>query len=258
MPKQHQQIAVTDDLKNFFQGIGEESIKVYSSKPDLFQGTVRTITALDTARSIELNGQTFKELQTTVPDRWAYTLAALEKTLNNIASVDTTNATAKADIIIGSVTILKDVPVTTLLALERYCKQLRSIVQPMPTLKPGVAWIPDPNRGKYVFTTKHAAKSHKTEKTVEIIIAVQATDKFPAQIEKIPRDKNIANVEDIEFSGCVSSADKQSLLERITLLEAAVKEARTRANDCEATPLIIGPAISKYLQFDAPAEEVVS
>ena len=247
MSKLHQLIAVQADSDAKTKAILDESAKVFSSKSDLFWGSVKTVKAFDQARSQELDSTEYKERATTVPDRLEYSFKTIAENLNVIAQIDATNAKARADLVIDGKTILKDVPAVTLLALEREGKKWLEMIRHAPTLPSGIAWEPAPQEGKHVFVTKHPTVNKRTEKVSTPVVLYAATKEHPAQVKENIINIPVADITETTYSGMISSADKAALLERVEKLIRAAKEARTRANDAEVIPIKIGEEISSFI-----------
>lgn len=153
------------------------------------------------------------------------------------ASKDWTNCNAKADVLVNGEVFLKDVPVPYLLFLEKELHDLHTFVEKIVELDPGETWTLDTNSGQY---RSEPVKTSKTKKTQRPIVLYDATEHHPAQTQLITEDVVVGHWTTTKFSGAIPRARKKVLLERIALLEDAVKFAREQANAIEATEPKIG------------------
>lgn len=248
MPKLHELLAVITDRTNVFKAVAIETARVFTSKPDLFLGTVKTTKAFDDSRSQQIDGTEYKELVTTVPERWNYTLRNLTDEMNVSGSIDLTNCKAKADLVVDGIVLAKDVPVATLLTVESKAKHLMEILKGAPTLQAGIAWDPAKDKGEHVFVSRHPVVRKKTEKVMTPVVLYAATDKHPAQVKEVVNDVPVGDITETSYSGMVSSAWKNEQLEKLQKLAEAAKQARMQANDCEVVKSTIGDVLNNFLK----------
>jgi hypothetical protein len=111
----------------------------------------------------------------------------------------------------------------------------------MPTLNAAVTWNSDHDSGrKGSWVVAEPEIKTKTEKVMTPVILVQATDKHPAQVEKVTVDKTVGTFTIIQQCGAATSAQKAEVLTILDDLISEVKQARMRANRVEAATDTIG------------------
>jgi hypothetical protein len=169
------------------------------------------------------------------------------KYLDAVLQKESTNQSAKADLIVDGKTIAKDIPATFLLGLETKIKMWKQMLEAVPTLQPGLAWAHDEVLGRHVYATKNPEELAKTKKTLRYQIMVPATDKHPAQVEKWNEDVPVGKYIIRKWCGMLSPAEKSDLLARLDKLSHGVKQARQRANCQEVVPINIGQSLIDFL-----------
>jgi hypothetical protein len=143
------------------------------------------------------------------------------------ATQDAGNQQAAADVVVDDVVVLKAVPVTTLLYLDKHVNDLYTFVEKLPTPDPGQVWTRDPNAGVLRTAPK---ESVRTNKEPTVIVKYDATDKHPAQTELFTKDVPVGTWTQTLFSGALPADTKAQWLDRIGKLQAAIKTAREEAN----------------------------
>jgi hypothetical protein len=66
---------------------------------------------------------------------------------NLVFTQDTGNQSARADIVVDGKVVLANVPVTSLLFLDKQVNDLETFVSKLPTPDPAEEWTHDPNTG---------------------------------------------------------------------------------------------------------------
>jgi len=234
MPKLHELLAVESDLKNQFDKILQETIVTFTKKQDHFMGVHKTLKMIDDNRAHEEEAATqYKELDDTVDGKLDYTWKYVSKYINAIHQKESTNQTAKADLVVEGKVLAKDLPATLLLSMESKLKFLRGVYEKIPTLQPGVKWVPDPQRGKGVFQAEPPEMTHKTEKDLKSKTLFEGNKEHPPQIEKWMESFVVGTYTKDMWSGMYSPAKKSEVLGRLDTLIQSIKKARMRANDTE-------------------------
>ncbi|QIG72841.1 hypothetical protein EVB97_295 [Rhizobium phage RHph_Y65] len=233
MGKLHEILAVEGDLVGVAKKVTEEAIATFSKRADHFSETT-TEQKYFADDEQHLNTSESKAMVTTVPAKLKYVVDPIAKFFDAYYSKEATNQIAKADIEVKGTTLFTDVPATVLLGMETKLRELRKVYESIPTLAPGVFWEKDVNREAGVYRAREPEVRFVTKKTVRPITLSPATDKHPAQIEKVNEDLPVAKKTITTWSSMMSSADKSKVLERIDTLIRAVKTARQRANGTEA------------------------
>jgi hypothetical protein len=242
--KMHELLAAESSVSTVYNTMHEETMSVLG-KPDHFTRATTTKTFFNDEDS-KLNTQETKDNVTTVADRLKYFFNnAFVRYFDLLAAKDKTNQVAQADLVLKGETIAQNVPATLLLTLENRLNNLRSMLLSAPTLRPGPEWQWDET--ERMFKTKEPQVSFATKKTIRPIILHPATDKHPAQVDKISEDIPVAKVEKLEWSGNLTSGEKSDMLGRLDELVLAIKEARQRANNAEVVQERIGQKFADYI-----------
>jgi hypothetical protein len=168
----------------------------------------------------------------------------LTRNFDVTATQETANATAKADVVVDGKAVLKNVPVTYLLFLEKQLVDIGTFVGKIPVLDPAVTWNQDADNGGYrsapVATTR-------TKKVMRNWVRAEATDRHPAQVDVFNEDVIVGTWTKIDFSGAVPATRKAELAGRVDALLRAVKFAREEANSTEVTDVEVGSKVFSYL-----------
>lgn len=251
MPKLNQIIAIEKGVKSrTYAGI--TALNKLVQKPDLFNGFVKNYAKKDE------DGEDLPAERKRVQYNSVDVLRDVERQMSEIMQVtarkDWTNTAAFASVKIGTNVILKDVPITFLLFLEKALTDLRTFVGNLPTLDESETWIKDNNLGLF---RSEMIKTHRTKKMQKPIVLYDATTEHPAQTQLITEDVIVGFWEQVKHSGAISQPRKKELVERIEKLYVAVKEAREEANlTDEVSAPNIGESIFAYLMDAPPAPEV--
>lgn len=147
------------------------------------------------------------------------------------AVMDWTNQHARADIVIWSgdepVVLLREVPVSYLMFLEKQLVHLDHLIRKLPTLDPTEDWGFDPTQDVY---RSEPVGTVKTKKIRRNHVLAPATDRHPAQVEVYTEDEPIGTWTTVKFSGAIPAARVTKMLARVKTLTEAVKFAREKAN----------------------------
>ena len=176
-----------------------------------------------------------------VLDRVAASLADL---FDVTATKDWANCTARADVVIEGRTLVKDVPATYLLFLEKQLSDLHTFITKMTELDPGSDWSTDPGTGLYKTDT---TLTQRTKKVQRAITLYEATKEHPAQTQLITEDVVAGTWVTVKYSGAMPAPRKKQLLNRIEKLTNAVKFAREQANASEAPEKKLGKEVFDFL-----------
>jgi hypothetical protein len=185
-----------------------------------------------------------KLVQFTVRDSIRGVVATLTELFDVVATQDFANCQARAKVAVDNVTVLKDVPVTTLLFLEKQLVDLHTFVEKLPTLDPGEAWSYNPDVDHY------ASESYQTTKTKKVLknhVKAEATKEHPAQVETYTEDVIVGYWTTVKFSGAIPARERNEILDRVRKLQEAVKSAREEANGMEVELKKIGSAVWQYV-----------
>ncbi len=170
------------------------------------------------------------------------------------AAMDWSNQHARADVVLLSgsepVTLLKDVPVTYLMFLEKSLVNIETVIRNLPTLDPTERWEYDASIDGYRSAPVGTVKTKKVRRNH---VLAPATDRHPAQVESYTEDEPIGVWSTTKFSGALPAKRVNNLLNRVTALLTAVKFAREQANLEEVMDPRPGKIVFQYLFAPDPA-----
>ena len=246
----HELLAIENDLKVEKEKSSKSLIGIFKNEKPSFEGRTRRLEIFDEKRKLEeAAGIENIELDTTVPRE----LATMSKPFIRYWDVkyqqEISNQKAIANIEIDGKVFIENVPVKFLLSMEEELKQLRKVYEAAPTLPPGFDWTPDNQKGEDIFKLNEPIIKQKGEKVLDFVVAVKATDKFPAQIKERTIDRQIGKYIDNFWSGAITPAKKLKLLSRIDIISRAIKQARQRANTQEVSTQTIGKDIFDFINI---------
>lgn len=241
----HELLAVEGDLDGQHKRILSETEVTFNKKAELFQGSHRKL------EMFEDDGinypEEFKKVDTTVQDKLDYMEKTVVRYWDAMLQKEATNQVATADLIIDGEVIAEALPATFLLGLESRLKTLRAVYEHIPTLAPGVNWIPDETQGNGIYKIDKPLEKLKTETIIEPVVLYEATKEHPAQVKESSKTKNVGKYITNVWSGMISPAEKSLKLSRIDTLIRAVKKARQRANTTEVNKRQVGKKLFDYI-----------
>jgi hypothetical protein len=212
-------------------------------KTELVVGFNKTYQPMDTEK-----GEQFPPESKKVTIRVAEAIESARQQLTRLfdvtATKDRSNNDAVADVIVGGVTILTCVPITTLLFLEKQLVDLRTFVAKLPVLDAADEWKWSDQQNLYATD---AVKTVKTKKVEKVIVKYEATKEHPAQTEIRPEDMTIGYWSTIKYSGALPATAVKGFVKRVEELQEAVKVAREAANNINATDVKVGSSVLSYV-----------
>lgn len=241
MPKLNQIIAVANGKKSRVQSaLTQFYHKIQKGEP--FSGIARTYRPKDDEGE-QLPDESHR-VQWRIKDMLQEVGEVLRDLFDVVATLDNTNCTAAADVMVEGRTIVADVPVTHLLFLEKQLVDLHTLVSKLPTLILGEEWHYSEEADCYATTP---SESTRTKKTPRNHVLAEATKEHPAQVQMYHEDVLVGYWETTKFSGGIPEADRNAMLERVRLLQDAVKKAREEANSIEVRESKTGKAVLDYV-----------
>jgi hypothetical protein len=242
MTKLNQVIAVEKGIKSRAHGIISDLYKAIQ-KPDLFNGLVRTYLKKDDDGE-DLPSEK-KHIQYRVPDILATIRISQSELFDITAQKDAANAVAKAAVLVDGKEVLAELPVTTLLFLEKQITDLRTFFETIPVLDGAENWQFDENLGDY---KTEPVQTHRTKKVVRPLVLYHATAEHPAQTQIVQEDVIAGFWSTVKLSAAMPKPAKEKMVSRLEKLLIGIKEARERANDVDAgRKVAVGSAIFHYL-----------
>src|SRR5262245_53780353 len=160
MPKLNQIIAITAGKKSHAHKAITEAYQGLQ-KSTLLEGISRTYKPRDDEG--EQLPPEKKLVQLKVKDAIRAVTAALTELYDVVATQDAANSQAKANVTVDGSVILRDVPVTTLLFLEKQLVDLHTFVEKLPTLDPGESWAYKADVDQW------ASEAYQTTKTKKVL-----------------------------------------------------------------------------------------
>jgi hypothetical protein len=157
---------------------------------------------------------------------------------------DTGNQLAKADILVDGKAVLKGVPVTNLLFLEKQVNDVETFIAKLPTPDPAEEWTYDPAIG---LLRGRPNQSVRTKKEPTRFEKAPATKEHPAQVEILYIDIPVGTWTKIQYSGALPADEKNAILARLRKLKDAIKVAREQANLTETEPRKAGDSLFAYI-----------
>jgi hypothetical protein len=231
MSKLHELLAVDANLKGQAQKCRTELQSTLEKKRHLFAQKLVTFTPLAEGAPAETREQS--DIQTTVKKEVEWLSNIIKKAVDASYAIDIANTTAKADVVLeDGTTLLKDVPATALLQLEKRVKEISEFIHTIPTLDPAKGFEPDTSREAGIYKAREVLKS-STQKVQEPLTLSPATKEHPAQVQLVTKDVKVGTIQELEWSSLITPALKADLLERSEALFRAITQARSRANDIE-------------------------
>lgn len=199
-------------------------------KSDLFQGLTRTYQPRD--EEGEALPPERKEVQQRVSDVRAEADQALRKLWEVVSIQDQANCEAKADIVVDGRVLAGQVPVTTLMYLEKQLKDIQAFFAKLPTLDPADRWAFNTDTGLY---ETEPVQTVRTKKVPKSHVLYPATDKHPAQVQAYTEDVQIGTWTAVKHSGAITPREKEKMQARVADVIDAVRKAREKANEAEVT-----------------------
>jgi hypothetical protein len=243
--KLHQLLAILTSAKN-----GADAIKteIYHTiqKSALFSGISRTYSPTDSEAFVYPSEST--SVQKSAPDLINQFFQGYQELWDLAATQDWANTEAKANVVVDGETILRDVPVTHLLYLEKQVlTDAKTFLSKIPILDGDKTWVYDSNRSAYVTLPRQSVKTKKVSKA---IVLYEATKEHPAQVKEVTEDIVEGTWTTIDLSGALPAETVKALQTRVAKLLKAVVIAREEANALEVTPKTTFAPIFGYLTND--------
>jgi hypothetical protein len=141
--------------------------------------------------------------------------------------------------------IIKGLPATSLLELEKRMVEIQALVNAIPTLDPAKGFVVDPHKAG-TYKAREITKERK-KKTNAVLVMYQATKEHPAQTQLVSEDIPVGKIREFEWSGLITPAEKADMINRVEILSRAIRKARSRANEVVVdTNKKIGSVLVRY------------
>lgn len=170
-------------------------------------------------------------------------LTASSELFDTLATQDATNQKAVANVVVDNTVVLQNVPVTTLLMLEKQLQDFITFFRSLPVLESSEEWSFDSQLDMFKSAVRGTVKKKKVTKPV---VFYEATKEHPAQVREVTEDVPEGIWENIKYSGALPQARVNTLVNAAEKLLAAVRVAREEANSIEVEKIYIGKKIAEY------------
>jgi hypothetical protein len=245
MTKLHQILALEKTRKNQAKAQGDEAYHQLQRHP-LSEGLRETYEP-HTEDDVPIEPK-FQKVQARAADLIDAYLASQAPAWDIQATKDAANTGARADVKIGTTVLLPSVPVTTLISLEKWLTDVRTVIAHAPVLSPAFDWRMNDTTGLH---ETEPAQTVRTKKVQKHNVVVPASDKFPAQVAVDSVDVAAGTWTKTKMSGALEETRRAQLLERATQLLEAVKAAREEANGADVTDVKIADTLFTWLKAGA-------
>jgi len=264
MAQLHELLAAEKTAVDARDQLAKDTENKFGKGDNFFTGFLKTLSLFGdspTNAQMELAARQDKALPTTVVETLDYFLKYWAKAEDVLFQKNVTNTTALATLEFRGSVVKENVPVDELMGLEVRLGVLRKLFTQIPTLDASKEWTPDPTAAQAgTWKAVHDQITTKTEKKVEAVVLYPATDKHPAQVEKIAKDEVVGTFVLKTTSGATTAIQKANVLSVIDDLLIEVKKARTRANAVQVQDVHIGANITALIMAaltDAPENNQV-
>lgn len=161
------------------------------------------------------------------------------------ATVENGNAEARGTVVLPDGTaILKDMPVTFLLGLEKRLVEFGKVLDNLPAYDPARDW----EESEFgIYKSPIVETMRPTRVTKVITLAPPDAHGNPAQVNLVPSDEPHGVWSATHYTGAMSPARIRELKQRQETLLRAVKFARHEANSAEVRDRHPGKVITAYL-----------
>ncbi len=216
-------------------------------KSTLFEGISRVYSPKDDDPSNPAGERLPKEeklVQVKVNDLVKEASMAWTEMFDLIATQDSANRIATADVKIDGKAILKDVPVTHLLFLEKQITDVVTFIGKLPILDPSEAWNYNSSLDSYASSP---SETTRTKKVPKAFVKYEATKEHPAQVDTFTEDILVGYWTTIKSSGAIPAKVKNDMLVRARKFLEAIVNAREEANSLEVTPVHEGKEVFDFI-----------
>ena len=247
--KLNQILAITESQMNKLKGLYVDYIKFFKGRQSSFKGQVKTYEIVPGYVDIPTN-RIYTNVVTTVDEKLDYFKEIVTPILNNVLSLEATNASGKvtADLIVGEDNWGKFSSLE-LLRLKNFLssQKFKEMISTIPTRSDTKEWNPsgrEEHDDRNISVTPIIKFEEKTTEKEEVILqdpniqaAIQAGKdiNYAPQKTMLTKQVVIGNGTFQEFSGEFTHHKRATILKKLSLLQEAVIDALQRANQNEVT-----------------------
>lgn len=185
-----------------------------------------------------------KNPQVRIKDLIVHTCSKWKELFDLVLTQDVGNTIALGTINVDDKPLVDNIPVTTLLFLEKQLTDIHTFVTKMPTPDPAETWTYDNQQDMLMTNVRQTARTKKIQKP---LVMYGATKEHPAQTQMITEDVIAGDWSQTLYTTRIQAKEKNDILERISKLQDAVKVARERANSTEVDKRKVGELLLSYV-----------
>lgn len=248
MGKIHEVLAVENDVKAKANRALAEVLAMFKAGANLFVGQVRTYEPLNDQTGDRYPSEV-KPLSANVLDLLSRVRADFGRWVDLAVSKEVSNSSpaAKSAVVVDGVEVLPELSVTALLNLEAKLEAIRDLYNAIPTNDITDSWKYDDSNQLW---RSDPVVTYKTRKVPSKFVKYEATVQHPAQVEIVTIDEREGTWTSTKTSGMLSPVEKAQRLAKLDNLLQAVRKARQRANDVEATDVKVAEKIFAFIEGD--------
>lgn len=202
-----------------------------AQKPDLFSGFSETYapfseTAQEAESQIKRLPPRGNQVQLVAQAMLEEFLAAMSPAVDLALAKDGANCNARGTVSVEGEDLLRDVPATHLLHMEKVLADLATFIGHLPVQDPRDTWAAQPDGTRATgetFTVRDEVKK------VPLVLHAP-TDKHPAQVAIIEETTPVGRWTKVKHTGALAPEQKSELTRRVNLLRAAFRDALHEAN----------------------------
>jgi hypothetical protein len=227
----HELLAVESNLAGQADACRADLTNTFDKKRHLFERKITEFRPIAEGAAPEIEAQS--DIQTSIASELGWIQEKIAASWDVSYQVAEGNMAARADVVLDDGTVLlKDVPATHLLQLEKRVQEVAELLTKVPTLDPAKGFTRDDAAGKHIYKAREERK-RRTVKVQKPLVLYPATPEHPAQTQMVSVDEPTGTVASQEWSSLITPSEKGDLLDRVERLRRAVKSARARANRVE-------------------------
>lgn len=239
-------LGVIQTVKSTTQKRLDTAYKEMQRPKELFYGLAREYTPR------EEGGETLpaetQVIQYRVPELLADAIGPWTRMLDLSATIDKTNGTAAAPLVVNDAEITPPLPAIHLIYLEKQLTNLRTLIAHAPTLDPTKQWQWSRDQDAFVAGPVETTRSKKVPRNHVLAEAVTSPHGvIPAQVQVYQEDVLVGTWKKFDYSGALEVQRKRQLLERVDGLIEAVRVARVKANEAAVVDVKYAEKIFDYV-----------
>jgi hypothetical protein len=172
-------------------------------------------------------------------------LAQMTPAVDLALAKDGANCNARADVTVEGEILMRDVPATHLLHMEKVLSDLATFIGHLPVQDPREVWSPQPDGTRATgetFTVRDEVK--------KVALSLHpGNDKHPPQTAIIEETTPVGRWTKVKYTGALAPERKRELTRRVNALRAAFREALHEANRLAVPDERVseGAAIARYI-----------